>query len=445
LIIASSTPSTDAEIIKTAREAYIYGYPLVLMEISKRVMTNFEKSTSSGAPLNQIARKEEFPDDKFTAVVKPNTDTYYALAWLDLSDEPLVLEIPNTQGRYYLLPILDAWTNVIASPGKRTTGNDAQRYLISGPTWNGKVLPDMKQIPSPTCMAWLVCRTQVNSREDGMVVKKIQDGYRLTPLSSYGKIYNPRVLKVDTSISKKAPVRQVHEMFVEVYFNMLNHLMIRNPPFAADSLVLSRIAPLGIAPGSTFDVSKFTPAVQDSLKTLPFWFKKYIIDLSMKKQRINGWVINRGLGDYGINYDLRAMIAHRGLGANLDADAIYPSSMVDADGEKYDGSRHNYALHFDEGNFPPANAFWSLTMYNMDNFLIANAINRFSIGDRNDLKQNPDGSLDIFIQKDNPGKEKASNWLPAAGGPFNLTLRIYWPKDDVLNGVWIPPAVKKAK
>jgi hypothetical protein len=441
-----STAPTDEEIIQAAKEAYIYGYPLVLMEISRRVMTNFEKPTGAGAPMNQIARKEEFPDDKFTAIVKPNTDTYYALAWMDLSHEPLVLEVPNTQGRYFLLPILDAWTNVISSPGKRTTGSEAQQYLITGPGWNGEVPKQMNQIHSPSNMAWMAGRTQVNSREDGAtVVKKIQDGYRITPLSRYGKSYIPLAHKVDSGMSMNAPVRQINEIPVDAFFNLLNHLMISNPPFAADSTILKRIAFLGIGPGLTFELSKFSQAIQDSIKILPLWAKKYLVDLAMRQEKVNGWMIYRGLGDYGTRYDLRAMIASRGLGANLDADAVYPSSTVDADGEKYDGSRHKYILHFKEGKFPPANAFWSLTMYNMDNFLVANPINRFAIGDRNNLKKNPDGSLDIFIQKDNPGRENERNWLPAPTGPFSLTLRIYWPKEDVLNGTWIPPAVVKAE
>jgi len=443
--IDSISTLSDAEIIQRAKEAYIYSYPLVLMEITRRVMTNFERPTDMGAPVNQIARKETFPDDKFTAVVKPNCDTYYALAWLDLSHEPLVLEIPDTKGRYFLLPILDAWTNVIASPGKRTSGTGAQRFLISGPGWNGKVPEGMKQIHSPTEMAWMVGRTQVNNKEDGAtVVKEIQDGYHLIPLNSYGKPYDPPAGKVDPDISMSAPAKQVNEMQVDVYFNLLNQLMIGNPPLPADTALIKRIAILGVAPGKRFDSSKFSRAVQDSIRTLPTWCKKYLADFAMKQEKKNGWLIFSGLGDYGTHYDLRAMIAGRGLGANLDADAVYPSSSTDATGEKYDGSKHKYILHFDAGNFPPANAFWSLTMYNLDNFLVANPINRFAIGDRNKLKKNPDGSLNIYIQPDNPGKEKESNWLPSPAGPFNLTMRIYWPKEEVLTGKWIPPAVVKA-
>lgn len=441
----ASFDTKELEIFRIAKDAYLYGYPLVMMELTKRVMTNVKSPSFAGAPVNQLCRKEVFPDDKFTAVVKPNCDTYYALAWLDLSDEPLVLDIPDTHGRYFLLPILDAWTNVIASPGKRTTGTNAQQYLITGPGWKGKVPKRMKQIAAPTNMAWLAGRTQVNNSEDGAtVVKEIQRGYQLTPWSSYGKQYTPPFGKIDSSLSMNTPSLQLSEMKVVDFFNLLNRLMVANPPSLADTAILKRISKLGISPGDTFNPTGFSQAVLDSFNTIPLWCKKYFAELAMKQPKVNGWAMQRGLGNYGTRYDQRAMIASRGLGANLDEDAVYPSSVTDTDGEKYDGSKHKYILHFEAGKFPPANAFWSITMYNMDNFLVANSINRFAIGDRQPLKKNDDGSVDIFIQHVHPGKEMESNWLPAPAGPFNLTMRIYWPGNEVLNGNWMPPAVEKA-
>lgn len=443
--ITSGHAAEVDQVMQVAKEAYLYGYPLVMMEITKRVMTNVKSPSFAGAPVNQIYRKEVFPDDKFTAVVKPNCDTYYALAWLDLSQEPLVLDVPDTHDRYYLLPILDAWTNVIASPGKRTTGTETQRYLITGPGWKGNIPGDMKQIASPTNMAWLAGRTQVNNSEDGATaVKEIQQGYRLTPLSSYGKHYIPPPAEVDPLLSMKAPSLQIIEMPVADFFNLLNLLLVNNAPLKGDSAILKRISKLGIAPGGTFNAAGFSPDVMDSLSKIPFWCKEHLAELAMKQPKVNGWTIPRGLGNYGTRYEQRALIASRGLGANLDDDAVYPSSATDADGEKYDGAKHAYVLHFDAGKFPPAHAFWSITMYNMNNFLVENSINRFAIGDRHPLKRNVDGSLDIYIQHQHPGKDKESNWLPAPAGPFNLTMRIYWPAEAVLNGSWMPPVVAKA-
>jgi hypothetical protein len=209
---------------------------------------------------------------------------------------------------------------------------------------------------------------------------------------------------------------------------------------------MKRLALVGIAPGATFDLSSFSANVQDSLKSIPGWAKRFMLSNGLSNAKIvNGWSMNSGLGSYGINYTLRAGVAYNGLGANLDADAMYPSSQIDADGEPYDGSKHNYILHFDAGKTPPANAFWSLTIYNEEGFLVPNPLKRFAIGDRNPLKKNADGSLDLYIQKDNPGKAKENNWLPAPNSLFNLLLRVYWPKEEMINGTWTPPAVTKVK
>jgi len=439
---------SDEQIIQAVKDAYIFGYPLVVMNASKRVMTNVEKASNEGgrvaAPVNQLISANFFPDDKFRDVVRANNDTYYTSAWLELN-EPFVLKLPNTNGRYYLFPMLDAWTNVFFSPGKRTTGTDAQTHLITPPGWTGEVPIGMQQVKSPTHTVWIIGRTQVNNAHDGATtVKQIQENYQLIPLSAYGKAYSSPAGKIDPGIPKKAPNDIVTDMFISDYFMLLNKLMVDNPPAVADSDFLKKLVPLGIAPGASFDASMFSQAVQDSLKTIPAWAKNYMSQSGLSYIKpVNGWSVGKGLGSYGTDYMFRAIVAYNGLGANLDADAIYPASSTDADGEVYDGSKHKYVLHFDKGETPPSNAFWSLTMYNSEGFLCANPINRFAIGDRNPLKKNANGSVDIYIQKDNPGKDKEDNWLPAPGGSFNLLLRIYWPREEMMNGRWIPPGVKK--
>ncbi|WP_276131841.1 DUF1254 domain-containing protein [Polluticoccus soli] len=440
--------ASDYATIQTAKEAYEFGFPLVVMHVTKQVMTNVERPISEGrllAPVNQLVNANTFPNDKFRDVVRPNNDTYYSMAWLDLEQDPMVLQLPNTGDRYYLFPMLDAWTNVFFSPGKRTTGTETQTYLISGPKWTGTVPASLKQVKAPTNIVWLVGRTQVNSEQDGAtVVKKIQDGYKLTPLSAYGKPYTPPTGTVDKTIPQKSPNDIVTGMSIADYFNLLNQLMINNPPAPADAEMMKKLAPLGIAPGATFDLAKFSQAEQDSMSTIPSWAKADLHKNALGNAKaVNGWSVNYGLGSYGMAYKQRGGVAFGGLGANLDADAMYPSSFTDADGQEYDGSKHNYVLHFDGGKQPPVNAFWSLTMYSPEGFLVTNSISRFAIGDRNPLKKNADGSVDIYIQKDDPGKDKQNNWLPAPNGPFNLLLRMYWPKEEVLNKHWSPPAVKK--
>ncbi|HEX4852262.1 MAG TPA: DUF1254 domain-containing protein [Puia sp.] len=443
----SSTLSSDQQIIQTAKEAYDFGFPLVVMDLTRRVITNTEHPDQllMRAPINQLVSANKFPDDKFRDVVRPNCDTYYTISSIDLSKEPLVLEMPDTKGRYVLLPMLDAWTNIFFSPGKRTSGTGAQSYLLTGPNWKGEVPKGLNQQVSPTNMVWLLGRTQVNSAKDGStVVKKIQDGYKLIPLSAYSKSYTAPAGTKDSSLPKKSPNEIISEMSVSDYFNLLNQLMVVNPPLPADSAIMKKLGPLGISPGGHFDLSKFSPELQDSLKNIPAWGinNMKVTGLSLTKP-VNGWMMNHGLGTYGTDYSKRAGVAFGGLGANLDADAMYPSSITDADGEIYDGSKHGYIIHFDPGKLPPANAFWSLTMYDKDGFLCSNDINRFAIGDRDHLKKNPDGSLDIFIQINRPGKNKEPNWLPAPNGPFNLLLRVYWPKEEMINGSWNPPPVKK--
>ena len=341
--------------------------------------------------------------------------------------------------------MLDAWTNVFFSPGKRTTGTETQTYLITGPGWKGEVPVDMKQVKSPTNIVWLIGRIQVNSAKDGATtVKKIQDGIKLVPLSSWGKPYTAPAGKIDPSIPQKTPNDIVLDMPVADYFNLLNKLMVDNPPAPTDTAMMRKLAPLGIAPGETFDFSKLPSAVKDSINSIPAKAKISMMENGLAASKpINGWSVPVGLGDYKTNYAFRAGVAFGGLGANLDADAIYPVSLTDDNGNPYDGSKHNYVWHIDAGNTPPANAFWSLTMYDNDGFLCTNPLNRFAIGDRNPLKKNADGSIDIYIQHESPGKDKESNWLPAPNGSFNLLLRVYWPKEEMINGTWKAPGVKK--
>ena len=439
---------TDDQIIAIATKAYTFGYPLVLMDYSRRVGTNVEAPTAAAsAPMNQVGHFRRFPDDTFTGVVKPNVDTYYSIAWFDLKKEPMVLSVPATE-RYYLLPLLDAYTNVFTVLGPRTTGKTAQHFLLAGPDWMGDMPKEMTLIKSPTNMAWMLGRTQVNSPQDGAtVVKKVQDGYTLVPLSSFGQAYTPPKGVVSEVNKEIVPVEDVRKLSIENFFTLFAQLMANNPPAAADSAMLKEMASIGIVPGQPFSSQAFSQQVKDKLSLIPAerhsaW--QSVADKSNPETLKNGWLIlNQGMGSYGTNYDLRALIAYLGLGANLPEDAIYPSTSVDSDGNPLTGTE-NYVLHFGKYEIPPVNAFWSLTAYDKRNLLVANPINRFSVGDRNKLKYNMDGSLDIYIRNTSPGKDKEANWLPSPKeGPLYLTLRLYWPKEEALTGIWTPPAVRK--
>lgn len=436
-------------VVALAIEAYIYSYPLVMIDKTMKVSTNFEVPVpgKANAPVNQFGHFRSFPDATFKDVVKPNNDTYYSIAWLDLKQDPMVLRVPNTHGRYYLMPMLDAYSNVFASPGKRTTGTEEKTFLISGPDWKGSAPKGMEEIKAPTNLVWVPGRTQVNSAEDGAsVVAQIQDGYKLVPLSKWGTDYVPEKHKVDPNIGTTPPPVAVEKMDIETYFNDVNGLLAMYPPPAADSALLKKISAIGVGQGKTFNLAAFDTAVQTHLKKVGADVHKMLREAAGKSGSLeNGWNVKRsGMGSYGTNYRLRALIAMVGLGANLNADASYPICRMDENGNELSGD-NKYVIHFGKGETPPVNAFWSITLYGPDNLLVANTISRFAIGDRNDLKYNADGSLDIFIQHENPGKEKESNWLPSGKGKFNLTMRLYWPKEEFLNGTWKVPPVKKVR
>ena len=444
---------SDEEIVDIATKAYVYGYPLILMDLTRKVGTNVEAPgiKQSSAPINQFGHYREFPDHNLTDVVKPNVDTYYSTFFFDLSEEAFVLSVPATE-RYYLLPMLDAYTNVFESPGTRTTGTDAEDFLITGPFWEGEVPDGMTQIKAPTSLVWLLGRTQVNSKKDGAtVVKAIQDGYKLVPLKSFGKAYTAPKGVVNEEYKSIVPVKTIEAMPISTFFNELAALMVKNPPLEGDDAIINDMAKIGIVAGKPFSMDGFSDAVKEKLKAIPNAVDKNfksIIASQDPSTLINGWSKSYqmpNMGNYGKDYDFRALIAYVGLGANLSKDAVYPNTALDGDGNLLD-AENKYVVHFEKDQIPPANAFWSLTVYNDQNFLAENPINRFALGDRDKLAYNADGSLDIYVQRENPGKAKYSNWLPTpAKGNFELTLRLYWPKEEVLDGTWTPVPVQKVQ
>ncbi|MEM6967683.1 MAG: DUF1254 domain-containing protein [Bacteroidota bacterium] len=439
--------STD-EFLKILGESYIYGYPLILMDLTKGVSTNIAAPhpVKPQAPVNQLAHFRKFPDHNLTAVVKPNVDTYYSIAWFDLKAEPFVLTMPATE-RYYVLQFLDAYSNVFATPGTRTTGTGAQKFLVVGPDWKGDMPAGVSLIKSPTEMAWLLGRIQVNSPDDGAtVVKAIQDSMRLAPLAAMdNKEYTPPKGKVKMEHQNVVPVKALRALDVNTYFNRLSELMATNPPASADSAMIKRMAKIGLVPGKTFKISTDNFILKTKLDRLPEFIHQRMEerranpDQSLLK---NGWMaVTEGIGTYGTDYLRRAYIDFIGLGANLPEDAVYPNCIFDKNGNPLDATQR-YKIHFAADSLPPVNAFWSITAYNEDEFLVKNEMNRFALGDRDALTYNDDGSLDLYLQTNPPSSDKVSNWLPIPQeGIFYLTLRLYWPKEEVLKGTWNVPAV----
>jgi hypothetical protein len=346
------------------------------------------------------------------------------------------------------MPMLDGWTNVFQVPGKRTTGTKAQAYAITGPNWKGELPKGVTEYKSPTAMVWILGRTYcTGTPEDYKAVHALQDKYALVPLSAYGKPYTPPKGKVDPSIDMKTPVRdQVDKMDAGAYFKLLAALMKDNPPAKKDAPLVAKMAKIGLVPGKDFDISKLDPAVAKALAGVPkAGIETIVAEFKTGPTKVNGWEILLNAGVYGTNYANRALVTAIGLGANRPQDAIYPTSIVDADGKPYSGA-NKYVMHFPKGQTPPADGFWSLTMYDAQFFFVPNKLNKYTVSPRNNLKYNTDGSLDIYIQNESPGTDKEANWLPAPKDKFVLMLRLYWPKEkapSILDGSWKPPAVKR--
>src|SRR6204780_779719 len=267
----ASSAVTPDEAAKIATDAYIYGYPLVTMEYTRRVLTNVAEASGLNAPMGQLARSRSYPTAAFRGVTAPNADTLYTNAWLDLSNEPYVLSLPDAHDRYYLFPMLDAWTTVFQVPGKRTTGTGPQTYAITGPGWTGTLPAGVTEYKSPTAMVWILGRIYcTGTPKDYKAVHELQDKITLVPLSSYGKPYTPPPGPVDPSIDMKTAVRdQVNALDVGAYFNLMAQLMKENPPTPEDAPVVARMAKLGIVPGQPFDLTKLAPDAQNALKTAP--------------------------------------------------------------------------------------------------------------------------------------------------------------------------------
>ena len=437
-----------------AIDAYIFGYPLVTMELTRRVMTNVAAPEGTRAPMGQFLRMRSYPTAEFRDVTAPNADTLYTTTWLDLSKEPWVLSLPDMHGRYFLFPMLDAWTNVFQVPGKRTTGTGAQTYAITGPGWKGTLPAGVTQYKSPTDIVWILGRIYCDgSPEDYDAVHTLQDQVSVVPLSSYGQAYTSPAGAVDPTVDMKTAVRdQVNALDGVAYFTLLAQLMKTNPPAAADAPMVAKLAELGIVPGKDFDATALDPAIVEGINAAPkpaqdkimAWLKEGILVGDFKLQ--DGWLFSTKMGLYGTNYRQRAVTTAIGLGANRPEDAIYPMSEGPDILQSYNGAK-KYVMHFPKGQLPPVNGFWSLTMYDAQYFFVANPLNRYTLSQRNALKTNADGSVDLYIQHDSPGADKESNWLPAPADKFILMLRLYWPKEkapSILNGTWKIPRVREA-
>lgn len=427
----------DVELI--AEESFVYLYPLVLMDISRKQMTSGVLPTGQ-VPMNVFNHLRTYPALGLKAIVRPNFDTLYSLAWLDLTEGPVVMSVPDSGGRYYLLPTVSMWTDVVASPGWRTTGTGASDFVYVPPGWTGDLPAGLEPIHCTTNYLWIIGRIQTNGPEDYAAVGAFQDGLSVTPLSTWGSDSLITEFEPDLSVDRTPPLEQVEAMTTKDFFEYAVELMKLNPPNPVDYSHVWRMRQIGITVGESFDFESLdatTQAVFDRARATGY--AKIASQGKTLGTPINGWSLLLGaMGAYGIEYLQRAAVTLVGLGANQLDDAYYPL-LIDDMGPTADP----VVLHFDADEIPPVGAFWSVTLYDEKGFPVPNAIDRAAIADWMDLVYGDDGSLDLYIQPESPGADKESNWLPSpADRAWNLTLRLYAPLPDALDGTWKPPALR---
>ena len=455
-----------AEFVKTALDAYIFGYSLITTEVTRVQMTNVPQRRGMQAPMGEFINVRRFPPADYRGVSAPNADTLYSLVWVDVA-QPQVFSHPDMGKHHFLFPMVNLWMTIFDSPGTRTTGSKAAVYLLTGPDWKGKVPPGVKHIRSSTRYLAILGRTYVNGTEqDFKAVNALQDALRLEPFDTWSR---GQQAANTSQLSKKAaaraprldpspgfsmmlpPQEAIAAMSPAAYFTMLSRLMCKDaPPAPADAPIVARMAGIGIEPCKPFDIENLAPDTQAAIKDLPRVALEKISQarVSVAEEK-NGWLIPKALGVYGTDYLKRAVVAAFGWPANLQADAVYPYALKDSAGQTLDGT-HNYTLTFAAQQLPPVEGFWSITMYQVDRgwWFVPNALNRFNVSPRDKLKTNKDGSLTLYFQPESPGKDKESNWLPTPKGEFVPMLRLYWPREkppSILNGSWLPPAIQRVK
>jgi hypothetical protein len=439
---------TEQEAHAIGVDAYVYFYPLVIMDLTRKQSTNIEANKEIGkGPMNLFSSFPAYPSADNKLVVRWNFDTLYSPAWLDMTKEPVVVSAPNTDGRYYLLPMLDMWTDVFASLGWRTTGTQAGNFLITPPGWNGTVPAGMTRISAPTPYVWILGRTRTDGPSDYDAVHKIQAGYKITPLSQWDKPIQPIEVKIDPSVDMKTPPKvQTDTLPAAKFFAYAAELLKVTPPHITDQPMIAQLKRIGVEPGKSFDLENVDPTIRTALANAPQEAQQLMANPVLPGARVvNRWLVSLDtIGVYGNYYLKRAIVAQIGLGALLPEDSIYPFNLGDETGKPLEGA-NKYTLHFDKSSIPPADAFWSVTLYDAEGFQVTNPLNRFAVSSWMPLKYNADGSLDLYFQNESPGTDKETNWLPAPKGAFNLLMRLFAPRSEALTGKWNPPAVTRVK
>lgn len=426
---------------KQSVDAYLFGYPLVLMDATRLDMKNLYDGNADN---NEIHHLRELPNHEFRSVVRPNNDTLYSIVWFDLRDQPQVIAAPDMGENYYVLPFMDAWTNVFSSVGTRTTGNLAKQFVLVGPDWKGSTPAALHRIDSPTNMVWMIARTEVKDLTDPQTVFNLQDEFRITDLAGWQKgewktpsLERPRLPAED---SKLSPPQWVASLDSNQFFNEFSKLFVEQYPTVDDQPALENLKKLGIVAGENFSANPFKAWIMD--RAIRIAHEKLVETSAHRQPNEDNWfVIREGIGRYAQDYKTRAFVAMFGLGALPPEEASYPNTRHDSSQQVLSG-KHRYRIRWNNDELPPVGAFWSLTIYDSAGYMIENSINRYRLGSNNELNWNTDGSLQLQLQNTAPDTQGA-NWLPVPEDEFNMVLRMYWPDESFLQGQWQLPIIER--
>jgi hypothetical protein len=440
---------TPEEARAIAREAYIYGFPMVDNYRIQYAYFVDKQGPEYKVPWNQLLNipRVYTPEDK--AIQTPNSDTPYSMVGMDLRAEPMVLTVPVIEKeRYFSIQLIDAYTQNFDYIGSRATDNDGGSFLIAGPNWKGETPKGVKKvIRSETEFVFAIYRTQLINPGDLDNVKKVQAGYKAQPLSAFLGQPAPKAAPAIDFIKPLKPAEQKNSM---EFFNILNFILKFTPTVPSEMALMERFAKIGVGAGKTFDASKLTPEVKQAIEQgIADAWKEFN---EFKSAQVDAGKVTSG-DMFGTreylknNYLYRMTAAILGIYGNSKAEAMYPLYTVDAAGEKLDATKNRYTLRFAPGQLPPVNAFWSVTMYDLPaSLLAANPLNRYLLNSPmlQYLKRDADGGLTLYIQNESPGKDKEANWLPAPKGTFWIAMRLYWPKDEAMEGKWAAPRLERA-
>lgn len=450
LALTRAADITPAEARAIAKEAYIYGFPMVDNYRIQYAYFVDKQGSEYKLPWNQLLNipRVYTPEDK--AIQTPNSDTPYSMVGLDLRGEPMVLTVPAIEKeRYFSIQFIDAYTHNFDYIGSRATGNDGGNFLVAGPNWKGESPKGVKRvIRSETEFVFAIYRTQLFNPGDLDNVKKVQAGYKAHPLSAF---LGQPATKAAPAIDFIKPLKPAEQRTSIEFFNILNFILKFTPTVPSETPLMERFAKIHVGAGKTFDASKFSPEVKQAIEQgIADAWKEFN---EFKTTQVDSGKVTSGeiFGSRAYlknNYLYRMSAAILGIYGNSKAEAMYPVYSVDAAGEKLDATKNRYALRFAPGQLPPVNAFWSLTMYDVPaSLLVPNSLNRYLLNASMlpQFKRDADGGLTLIIQNESPGKDKEANWLPAPKGTFWMAMRLYWPKEEALNGNWTAPPLKRVQ